>query len=550
MTKRFRLCYLMNLSMYFYGILLSLAILMSFGAGFLSLKIPQISMPNVSPVTQVNQLKQKIQTTKKEQFRINSVSMYSLKEISELFDAATMLPRTFEQDTDLIRNLYQFRLSCSSHLYAQLKQKKLDQSLQKEFLWSQFQCEYLKLLPEDFFNRSPYTSVFGGSYVFKAIQLKEKFQFDRAWILFHLHLIHVLELRELVKDNIPLPSEYANISMLDDISLRGVFQKEPFIVGDDFVLIQEKLDRSQINEASRPEEVLGNYKVYSLSDWNELIQESPIVPIRVQQNEACLWQEGALCWITNQKNLYRPIQKQSLILFIGSLCVVFISILLVLKKIQTHRREEERKKFALQTLTHELRTPIASLMVTIEDLLNSYDQLPMVMQNQTLKIANDVQRLKRLAEISRQYLNVEAKQMMKFHFQKIESLNQFVQDVLDPYKNQISFELLKQDQTFHLDSYWIGLCLKNLVENAIHHGEKPITISLFKDVCENKIVFQVKDFGVLRSYSKKADENSMEVHHGMGLGLSIVKKVITEMGGEFLQNTNPTLFGFRIGDKL
>ncbi|MCK6599114.1 MAG: HAMP domain-containing histidine kinase [Bdellovibrionaceae bacterium] len=536
--------------MYFYGILLSLAILMSFGAGFLSLKIPQISMPNVSPVTQVNQLKQKIQTTKKEQFRINSVSMYSLKEISELFDAATMLPRTFEQDTDLIRNLYQFRVSCSSDLYAQLKQKKLDQSLQKEFLWSQFQCEYLKILPEDFFNRSPYTSIFGGSYVFKAIQLKEKFQFDRTWILSHLHLMHVLELRELVKDNISLPSEYGNMAMLDEISLRGVFQKEPFVVGDDFVLIQEKLERSQINEASRPEEVLGNYKVYSLSDWNELIQDSPMVPIRVQQNEACLWQEGALCWIANQKNLYRPIQKQSLILFVGSLCVVFISILLVLKKIQTHRREEERKKFALQTLTHELRTPIASLMVTIEDLLNSYDQLPQVMQNQTLKIANDVQRLKRLAEISRQYLNVETKQMMKFHFQKIESLNQFVQDVLDPYKNQISFELLKQDQTFHLDSYWIGLCLKNLVENAIHHGAKPITISLLADVCENKIVFQVKDFGVLRSYSKKADENSMEVHHGMGLGLSIVKKVITEMGGEFLQNTNPTLFGFKIGDKL
>ena len=71
------------------------------------------------------------------------------------------------------------------------------------------------------------------------------------------------------------------------------------------------------------------------------------------------------------------------------------------------RRLQRERRFALQMLTHELRTPIAGLAGVVEGLRRDFDRLPESAQDRFGDLAGGVSRLRQLAEASRHYLSAE-----------------------------------------------------------------------------------------------------------------------------------------------
>src|SRR5690606_11785475 len=92
--------------------------------------------------------------------------------------------------------------------------------------------------------------------------------------------------------------------------------------------------------------------------------------------------------------------------------------------------------------------------------------------------------------------------------------------------------------------YWLGICLKNLIENACFHGQMPVDVQIGLD--GKRLTFAVSDSGEMADNINLDYLTSEFVKgsksHGSGLGLNIVRKVIDEMKAELIMTKQPTTF--------
>jgi signal transduction histidine kinase len=169
-------------------------------------------------------------------------------------------------------------------------------------------------------------------------------------------------------------------------------------------------------------------------------------------------------------------------------------------------------------------------------------------QEEYLRLSSAVHRLQRLTEMSRNYLRVgPRKSLIHLESKHINSLNIYFEQMLDDYLDQVELNLLAEDRSFDLDEYWIGICCKNLVENALAHGVKPIRVGI--NVQADFLQFTVEDQGSLITNDLKLLTEPFfkgKRSDGSGLGLNIVYTVIKSMGGEMELKTNPTRFILKI----
>ena len=168
----------------------------------------------------------------------------------------------------------------------------------------------------------------------------------------------------------------------------------------------------------------------------------------------------------------------------------------------------------------------------------------------TMTICDDVQRLQRLAEASKQYLSSHVgKGVILLQPRKIPSVHNFLESQLDPYLGRISLELPDPDSPVVIDPYWVGICVKNLVENALLHGKAPVKV--IASVQDSSLVVSVEDRGIcnfstLIKMTKPFVKGTQS--QGLGLGLAIVRKVIQEMNGTLDFTPNPTRFVMRLDE--
>ena len=135
--------------------------------------------------------------------------------------------------------------------------------------------------------------------------------------------------------------------------------------------------------------------------------------------------------------------KSTIMMFIGSLFfLVFVSISL-LNKIKNQNLEEERRKLALQVLTHEFRTPVSSMLLQIERGNRHYSSLTNDMQEVFMRLSGDVYRLQRLTEMSKNYLMLHNRnsKLIWPKKTKINSINSFFLGFSEDYKINFSTTL-------------------------------------------------------------------------------------------------------------
>jgi signal transduction histidine kinase len=200
-----------------------------------------------------------------------------------------------------------------------------------------------------------------------------------------------------------------------------------------------------------------------------------------------------------------------------------------LTKIRVVRREREARAFLLRMLTHELRTPATTIGLSLENLRRDFDSLPERAQGEFLRLCDSVQRLRRVVEASSAYLRAD----FAFQPSDIRSINQFVGGQLRAYEGRLEFVPLDEDRSLRLDPYWVGLCLHNLVGNALKHGKPPVTVRLASR--RHVLELTVEDGGSLQNQRGGDGE-------GLGPGLSIVDKVARLMQGRLMVRPSPTAF--------
>jgi two-component system, OmpR family, phosphate regulon sensor histidine kinase PhoR len=243
--------------------------------------------------------------------------------------------------------------------------------------------------------------------------------------------------------------------------------------------------------------------------------------------------------------LMRKIAPQILL---SLLLVAFtsISFLFLYRNLLAQRRLTLMKNDFISNITHELKTPIATVNVAIEALRN-FDALQSPERTKEyLDIsASELQRLSLLVDKVLKLSMFENKdiELQKSHF----NLKELVEEVMHSMRLQfqknkvaISFKTAGEPFNIHADRLHITSVIYNLLDNALKYGgSKPeIKVELAATPQEFKLRVEDNGIGISPEYANKVFEKFFRVpsgdHHnikGYGLGLSYAAHVVHQHGG-------------------
>ena len=207
---------------------------------------------------------------------------------------------------------------------------------------------------------------------------------------------------------------------------------------------------------------------------------------------------------------------------------------------------KEKKNFIL-SVTHELKTPIASSKLFAETLLSR--DIDTVKRNDILsKILKDQTRLEKLVENILLTAKVEENQL-NLNFEKV-NCSVFLQSIIDglDVSNNTLFTIPSEIE-ISVDKFYFTSVIQNLHENAIKYAPEDSRITWNAFYSENSVIIQVLDEGIGVPSDKKdkifelfhriGDENTRSTK-GTGVGLYIVKKIISLHKGTIkVKNNSP-----------
>lgn len=203
------------------------------------------------------------------------------------------------------------------------------------------------------------------------------------------------------------------------------------------------------------------------------------------------------------------------------------------------KKAEEMNQQILANLSHDIRTPLASLTGYLEALAKGKE----IKSEEYIKIAyRKVWDLKELADVLFEWFRIQAKEQM--YQKEWYDMNELTREIIIEFlpfieKDKISLEteFSEEEWFFKIDRLAYKRMIRNLISNAISHGrchlirmeiqkkEENILLSIFDDgegISADRILLIFE-----RLYRCDMDQSG----GGNGLGLAIVKELVIRMNG-------------------
>ncbi|MCT4583192.1 MAG: HAMP domain-containing histidine kinase [Flavobacteriales bacterium] len=192
----------------------------------------------------------------------------------------------------------------------------------------------------------------------------------------------------------------------------------------------------------------------------------------------------------------------------------------------------EKKNFSL-SVTHELKTPIASTKLFVETLINR--DLPREKEKDILKkVYADQNRLQQLVEDILLVSKIE-ESTLKIRLSKI-NVKVFIEQIIYNMvgENPITVAI-DPALTMHVDEFYFSSVIQNLQSNAVKYSEKNSPIVWSARRKGNRIVIQIQDEGkgiedseklnIFKLFYRSGNEETRKTK-GTGIGLYLVARII------------------------
>jgi signal transduction histidine kinase len=240
------------------------------------------------------------------------------------------------------------------------------------------------------------------------------------------------------------------------------------------------------------------------------------------------------------------------------LVLVVVSCLFYLLKIIKHQKQlAEVKNDLISNITHEFKTPIATISVALESIKN-------------FNVIEDKEKTKTYLDMSNAQLsklNIMVEKLLETATLDSDSLKlikeacnikEILKPIIDKHQIQsngktINFTTLDKEIFANVDVFHFENAINNVIDNAIKYGGEIISVHLttHKNAFEISIsdngntLTKVNKHKIFEKFYRVSKGNTHDVK-GFGIGLYYTKKIIEKHGGNIHLNMNDRLTTFKI----
>tara|TARA_B110000285_G_scaffold32370_2_gene33755 strand:- start:1736 stop:3070 length:1335 start_codon:yes stop_codon:yes gene_type:complete len=249
-----------------------------------------------------------------------------------------------------------------------------------------------------------------------------------------------------------------------------------------------------------------------------------------------------------------PVQFISPWIYIGIIVLlVTFFFLYSLVIIFRQKKVSEVKNDFINNMTHELKTPISTISLSSEMLLQIADssqgqirKYAGIIFDENKRLEQQVERVLNVAKLDKNelILNKEPFDLRELILQLKDNFEVFQMDK----SSRIDLDLTTESHVLLADPVHITNVLHNLSDNAVKYSEGPIQISITTSIISSVMLIEFSDkgLGISKEYQKSIFEKfyrvpTGNVHNvkGFGLGLYYVKMIIEAHKGKISLKSIP-----------
>lgn len=234
------------------------------------------------------------------------------------------------------------------------------------------------------------------------------------------------------------------------------------------------------------------------------------------------------------------------------LSIVFTLIIVIayssaLNQLIRQRQISEIKTDFINNMTHEFKTPIATINLALDAIKNPKiieDQekvrryLQMI-RDENKRMHAQVENVLRISKLERRELDIskESNNVHEIIEEAIEHINLIIED----RQGMITTHFMAKRTTVLLNDVHFTNVIVNILDNAIKYSPENPKIDVFTENVKDFVIIKIKDHGggmskvaQKRIFEKFYREHTGDLHNvkGHGLGLAYVKRIVEDHNGE------------------
>jgi two-component system phosphate regulon sensor histidine kinase PhoR len=226
---------------------------------------------------------------------------------------------------------------------------------------------------------------------------------------------------------------------------------------------------------------------------------------------------------------------------IAFMLIIIAAFYVTIKTLLNQKKLSQIKSDFINNMTHEFKTPIATISLAVDALRNEKVQndkeksgyFTKIIKEENSRMNKHVETILQAAFMEKQELNLNL---------TIIHVNEMVPQIMNNYELQLkdkgaTFQLLlnAKNDKINGDEVHFSNLLSNLIDNAIKYSTENLLIKISTHSTRNYLVIRVEDngIGMNKESTKRIFEKFYRAHtgnlhnvKGFGLGMSYVKTVI------------------------
>jgi len=272
---------------------------------------------------------------------------------------------------------------------------------------------------------------------------------------------------------------------------------------------------------------------------------------------SCLWQEEyfhlALFFPSQHKE---AIVEMSIWLTLSGMFILIVIILFTytITTIIRQKKLSDIKNDFINNMTHEFKTPISTISLAAEVLLNAdtkssaerLQKYSRIIYDENQRMRSQVDRVLQVASLEKG--DYELKKT-EFDIQKV--LRETVQNLCFERcedRTDINYHLDAEKHIVLADQMHITNVVVNLVDNAIKYSNEKVILNVYSRNQNEGLIFSIEDHGVGMSHDVlkhifdkfyRVPTGNIHTIKGFGLGLYYVKNIIEAHGGYIHVRSEP-----------